>query len=479
MNLIEVLCSPWAILEDRYAQLRDIYAAHQRGDLDLAAVEARLSRELYSEQKSYEVGPNGVATLSVDGVMAPKANLLMRVSGGVSTQMLTAQIDSMADDARVTSALIRWDSPGGNVISVPAAAAALARLAAKKPTVSIVDGVMASAAYWVGSAANAVYLEGVTNVVGSLGVIQRLSWDEAQPNTMTLARGRYKMLSRDGQPPSEEMLAQINGQLDYLYTELVNAVAGYRGASAEQVLEHMADGRVFTGQQAIDAGLADGFATAADLADQLAADPAKFARRRKARIAVAVGAPAAAAQVVQPQAVPAPQGATTMNPAADTPAAPAAMTRETFQAQHTALFAALQAEFTTAGATAERARIQAVQAQCMPGHEQLVNALAFDGKTTGPEAAVAVLQAERAARGQAAANLAADAPKPVPAAAAPAVPAAPAAQDMSLPVEERCKAAWEASAALRGEFDTLAAYTAYARAEEAGKVRRLTGRAAA
>ena len=66
------------------------------------------------------------------------------------------------------------------------------------------------------------------------------------------------------------------------------------------------------------------------------------------------------------------------------------------------------------GAEAERARISAVREQNMPGHEALIEALAFDGKTTGPEAAVKVLAAERARISGAASSRASDAPAPVP-----------------------------------------------------------------
>lgn len=53
----------------------------------------------------------------------------------------------------------------------------------------------------------------------------------------------------------------------------------------------------------------------------------------------------------------------------------------------------LAAEWAAEDAEKERQRVQAVLAQSMPGHEALVNALAFDGKTTGPEAAAAVIRA--------------------------------------------------------------------------------------
>ena len=108
------------------------------------------------------------------------------------------------------------------------------------------------------------------------------------------------------------------------------------------------------------------------------------------------------------------------------------MDRKELEQQHPALFAQLQAEFTAtattnataaatvAGAESERQRITDVRAQTLPGHEALVEQLAFDGKTTGPEAAMAVMAAERARIAGAAAAHAADAPAAVPHAAAPA-----------------------------------------------------------
>lgn len=156
------------------------------------------------------------------------------------------------------------------------------------------------------------------------------------------------------------------------------------------------------------------------------------------------------------------------------------LTRDSLQAQAPELLQALLAEGQAAGATAERARIQAVEAQNLPGHEALIASLKFNGKTTGPEAALAVLNAERGLRATAASQLAADAPKPVATAAAPAVVPNAAAQaqadaqaEAGLPLDDRCKARWERDSAVRAEFGTLAAYTAFTRAEESGRVKRL------
>lgn len=166
------------------------------------------------------------------------------------------------------------------------------------------------------------------------------------------------------------------------------------------------------------------------------------------------------------------QGAPSMNLTAEQLAAQVAQLTAQVESNAAALQAAVAAA-TAEGATAERERIKSVQAQALPGHDKLIAELMFDGKTTGPQAAVAVLNAERALRGAAAVQLAADAPAPVAAAATPLIEAAAQdpANDNSLPLEERCKAKWERSPDLRAEFANLAAYTAFSKAAERGAAR--------
>ena len=87
------------------------------------------------------------------------------------------------------------------------------------------------------------------------------------------------------------------------------------------------------------------------------------------------------------------------------------------------------------GASAERERIASVRATLMPGHEELIEALAFDGKSTAADAALAILGAEKQLRIGAAAALEEEAP--------PAVPASDSAMDS------------QARTMKRAEFDSL------------------------
>lgn len=125
-----------------------------------------------------------------------------------------------------------------------------------------------------------------------------------------------------------------------------------------------------------------------------------------------------------------------------------------------------------AGARAERERIQTVEDQLLPGHEDLIAQLKFDGKTSGPEAAAKVLAAERGARGTQLANRR-GAARPAPAAPAPLDRGGKHASEQDdLPLEERAKAKWDADPQLRKEFGgDFEAFKAFENASGQGLVK--------
>lgn len=291
MTVLALLSAPWAIQPEVLTELQQIYAARMRGERrDIEAVEAQLGRPLANQQPTYELRPGGVAVLRADGVMAPKSNVLMQVSGGISTQMLTQQFNAAQADPSVRAVVFAASSPGGNVVGIPEASRALEALATAKPTVTVAEGPLASAMYWVGSAANAIYAHGETDPIGSIGVYARLGWEAAEPNRIEMMRGKYKRLSINGQTPDPDVLAHHESQLDYLYTLFVDTVAAHRGVTPSAVLDQMADGKVFYGQQAIDAGLIDGISTVDAMAERLAERPEQFARGGAARPAATAAA---------------------------------------------------------------------------------------------------------------------------------------------------------------------------------------------
>lgn len=462
MQLIDLLSSPWAIVPERLLEIQAIYAKHRAGDkIDIAAIEARLGRPLANEQQEYSVQAGGVAVLPVEGAISPKANLFTRVSGGTTAQMLQIQLESAMADSRVRSIVLAIDSPGGSVFGTPEFAASVQQFATEKPIVALSDGLMASAAYWIGSAANAVYITGPTVQVGSIGVVATHDFrpDRMGGQTTEITAGRYKRIATSNAPLTEEGRAYIQEQVDHLYQVFVDTVAQHRGVSAQVVLDRMADGRIFIGQQAIDAGLVDGVSSRQALVEALASG-----QYRPQRMQVAAGGAGPRAASATP-AIPSPPKGDSMDLA-------------TLKKDHPELAAALAEE----AAGAERARIQGVLGVALPGHEALVQTLAFDGKTQPGEAALAVNTAERNALAAAGTTLRAERPAPVAAApiADPVADAAAKSAEDAAPAgtpDERARATWEADAKLRSEFASFESYSAWFKANDRGAIRVLGAKA--
>lgn len=446
MNITDVLTAPWAIEPGKLLELQAIYSAHVRGEkIDIAAVEQRLGRPLANDQRNYEI-VDGVAIIPIEGVVAKKMNMFSQISGGASSQLARASLDQANSDPAVHSIILSIDSPGGTVDGTQILADAIRASRDGKPTVTLGGGTMASAAYWFGCAASAVYIADTTTSVGSIGIVAShvdISGAEAARGVKTteISAGKYKRVASQYGPLSDDGRQSIQDQLDYMYSLFVGAVANNRGVSVEKVLKNMADGRVFIGEQAVAAGLVDGVSTLGALIAQLNAKRAG---------------------VAQPSHSATLQGADM------------SLTREQLAAQAPELMKALIAECVEKGAAAERARIQAVEGQSIPGHEALIATLKFDGKSTAGDAAMAVNAAERAQRQAHAQAQAGDAPNPVPLVpGATVTPAAGAEAERiaALPLEERCKAQWDSAPKLRSEFSSLAAFTAFTRADEDGRAR--------
>lgn len=123
------------------------------------------------------------------------------------------------------------------------------------------------------------------------------------------------------------------------------------------------------------------------------------------------------------------------------------------------------------GAQKERDRIKSVKEQLIPGHEALIETLMFDGKTTGEQAAIKVLSAERSLRENKLKTFREEGQDiKVPVSQAIEKPAD--AVDPNLPVEERAKAEWDKDPGLRAEFgNNFNSYLAFKKADEAGVVK--------
>jgi signal peptide peptidase SppA len=299
------------------------------------------------------------------------------------------------------------DSPGGSVQGVPEVGAAVRAASAAKPTVAWTAGSMTSGAYWIASQADRIYIANTTSpALGSIGVVAThvdTSRSEAARGVKTteITAGKYKRIVSAHEPLSDEGRATLQDQVDAIYEGFVETVADGRGVSVRTVLSKMADGRVFIGKRAIDAGLADGVLSRDALIEQLATG--EYAMRRDSQIGTAgVAVPASEITVQE-----------------DNMADSKAITVDVIKAEHAAVADALIAQGRNEGAAAERERIRSVEAVALPGYQAIVEAAKYDGTSTGDQVAGRIVAAQKADQANALKAIHEQAPEPAKAAAAP------------------------------------------------------------
>ncbi len=288
MRLIDIVCGPWAITPEMLLEIQGIYATHVRGEkISIPDVEAKLGRKLDNRYETFQV-VDGIAIIPVEGVIAKRMNLFSQISGGASTELIRRDIEQALNDPAIKGIILSVDSPGGTVDGTSELADFIYNSRGQKPIVAFSDGTVASAAYWIASSAEALYISGDTNMIGSIGVVaahRDLSKREEQwgVKTTEITAGKYKRVASQYAPLTEEGRADIQAKVDYLYAAFVGDVARNRGTSVEDVLSRMADGKVFTGKQSITAGLVDGVSTLDDLIDQLR-NPQQNSKRASAGV---------------------------------------------------------------------------------------------------------------------------------------------------------------------------------------------------
>lgn len=266
MKLLDVLNAPWALPLPKLQEITEIYATHLRGEkIDLERIEAQLGKPLANEPPPYQI-VDGVAVIGLQGVISKRMNLFSKISGGVSTEIVGRDLRAALTDPRVHAILFDVDSPGGTVDGTQTLADQVFAARGAKPIVTFADGWMTSGAYWIGSAAAEAYLGGDTVITGSIGVaMQHVDYSRMEERmgikTTDIFAGKYKRMASENAPLSDEGRAYLQDIVDRLYSVFVDNVARNRGTDSETVLKDMADGRLFVGRAAIQAGLVDGVST--------------------------------------------------------------------------------------------------------------------------------------------------------------------------------------------------------------------------
>lgn len=188
-----------------------------------------------------------VARVSVEGIIAENSEF----------EKLLAEV---AEDKQAKALVVRINSPGGTTAGSEALYHALRRVADKKPVVATMGTLAASGGYVTAIAADRIFAR-ETTLTGSIGVIFEFAqfgslFEKIGVNMETVKSAPLKGEPSLSKPLSAEGRAALQSLINDGYDWFVGLVAERRGLSREATVA-LADGRVYSGRQAVENQLVD------------------------------------------------------------------------------------------------------------------------------------------------------------------------------------------------------------------------------
>lgn len=247
---------PWAILPGALTALMDAARRYSAGETPATADAQAVAR-----QAAPAVGGE-IGLLRLHGTIYPRGGgPLFEMFGLSSAEQFAGQFRAAVNDSRIGAIVIDVNSPGGAVSGVDELSKLIYDARGTKPIVAVANHLMASAAYWIGTAADELVVTPSAEV-GSVGVfaahqdISQMAEREGVKVTLVSA-GKFKTEANPYEPLTEEARASIQARVDDYYDMFVKAVARNRGASVADVRGGFGEGRVVGARQAVADGMAD------------------------------------------------------------------------------------------------------------------------------------------------------------------------------------------------------------------------------
>jgi len=204
-----------------------------------------------------------IAILDVDGMLFNKRDEGLLSTGENPVSLFVEKVDKAQADPNVKAVIVRINSPGGAVTASDIMHHRLGELrrTRKVPVIAVIEDVGASGGYYVACAADTI-LAHPTSVTGSIGtLVQTIS----VAGTMKLLRmeakavtsGPKKDMASPFKPLDPEDLKILQAMVDEYYEGFLRVVEAGRPDLDAAKIKALADGRVFTGRQALANGLVD------------------------------------------------------------------------------------------------------------------------------------------------------------------------------------------------------------------------------
>ena len=215
---------------------------------------------------------NKIAVIDLDGVISSSSESNIFSADSSATNLLKS-LKTAENDNNIKGIIIKINSPGGTVAMSQNIYSKIMSIRKDKPVIAVFDDVAASGGYYIASAADRIIAQDGT-LTGSIGVIfsfmdyHNLLADKLNINPVVIKSGKYKDIGSGTRAMTDEEKALMQNIIDDSYSQFIEAITAGRivrndSYSVKKVeltkntLKENADGRVFTGRQAVKLGFVD------------------------------------------------------------------------------------------------------------------------------------------------------------------------------------------------------------------------------
>ena len=239
-----------------------IYEDQVYGKLDSSLGKlTRVGERNYSRAQTPASGAKRIAFLVGDGDITRGSTNEDELSAtGITETSMIKRMREVENDSSIQGVIFRIDSPGGDGIASDDILHEAKIMSQKKPTVISMSDLAASGGYFIAMTGDPVIAEPNT-LTGSIGVFfGRVNlkglYDKIGIKKDALTRGRYANIDSENGPLTDDERAKLKKEIEVFYRGFVQRVSTARKRDYDQV-EPLAQGRVWTGEQAHKNGLVD------------------------------------------------------------------------------------------------------------------------------------------------------------------------------------------------------------------------------
>lgn len=186
----------------------------------------------------------------------------------VAGTYFASQIEKVRSDSTIKAVVFRVNSPGGSVVASERIKEQIELLKKEKPVVASYGDYAASGGYWISNSCDKIFADRTT-LTGSIGVFSMIPdlsgtlKDIAHVNITPVNSNKHGDMLSLFRPLDEAETAAMQASVEDIYTTFVNYVAEGRGLEPDFV-DSIAQGRVWTGADALEIGLVDEIGTLED-----------------------------------------------------------------------------------------------------------------------------------------------------------------------------------------------------------------------